>query len=218
MMMLAVGTASMSNAGNLESLLQAAVSGDADSLCLLFESVGPEVRNCLKLDAKWSSVLSVDDVMQVTYLEAFMRVRQFAPESGVPGFRAWLQRIADNNLRDAVKELGRQKRPQPSQRVTPRPLEESATALTALLGVTLSTPSRVAAGAEHVSLVQRALAALPPDYGRAVRLYDLEGLSIVEVCERMGRSPGAVHMLRNRAYEQLRELLGGQSEFFSRNA
>ncbi|MFO0837617.1 MAG: RNA polymerase sigma factor [Phycisphaerae bacterium] len=198
------------------SLVQRAVRGDADALSALLEEYGPGVRTELSIDAKWSTVLEVEDVMQVTYLDAFLRVARFnSPGSGPTGFRAWLRQIAQNNLRDAVKELSRQKRPQPGQRVAPRPLDESVSAFITMLGVTLTTPSQLASGNEHVGLMQRALDALPPDYATAVRMYDLEGIAIEEVARRLGRSPGAVHMLRSRAHDMLRETLGGASQFFS---
>ena len=59
-----------------------------------------------------------------------------------------------------------------------------------------------------------------PDFGSArnatvVRLYDIEGRSGPEVATTMGRSRGAVVMLRARAHDRLAELLGSGSKFFS---
>ena len=51
-----------------------------------------------------------------------------------------------------------------------------------------------------------------------IRLYDLEGRPIAEVAAEMGRSSGAVHMLRARAHDRLRELLGPESAFFTNPA
>ena len=50
--------------------------------------------------------------------------------------------------------------------------------------------------------------ALPPDYARTIQLYDLEDRSVEEVAAAMGRSAGAVFMLRTRALDRLRVLLG----------
>ena len=42
--------------------------------------------------------------MQVTYLEAFLRVTDFVP-TGPNSFRLWLTRIAENNLRHYSRAL-----------------------------------------------------------------------------------------------------------------
>jgi RNA polymerase sigma-70 factor (ECF subfamily) len=172
------------------------------------------VERSLSIAREWRSVLEPADVMQVTYLEAFLRITQFDPGRAEP-FRAWLQRIAENNLRDAIRGLSRQKRPQPSARVALPAGADSTADLFAQLGVTTTTPSRYATREERSTLLNTALAALPDDYAKAVRLYDLEGLPIAEVAERMKRSTGAVHMLRARAHDRLRHLLGPESGWFS---
>lgn len=151
-------------------------------------------------------MLEVADVMQVTYLEAFLQIGGFDADRG-GSFESWLCRMAENNLRDAVRGLQRQKRPQPRDRVLPSG-GDSVAGLFNLLGVTTTTPSRHAAREEMDQHLSRALDALPDDYARAIRLYDLEGRSMDEVAAQMGRSPGAVHMLRARAHDRLRERLG----------
>ena len=75
------------------------------------------------------------------------------------------------------------------------------------------------AGPKEVSeLLNKSLDRLPLDHRQVVRVYDLEGRSAAEVAGTMGRSQGAVHMLRARAYDRLRELLGAESRFFSDRA
>lgn len=91
------------------------------------------------------------------------------------------------------------------------------TLLEQLVG-TGSTPSRHSARDEAVGILNDVIGKLPPDYGKVVRLYDLEERPAEEVAFSMGRSVGAVHMLRVRAHERLRELLGSESRFFSDRA
>lgn len=200
-----------------ETLLTQAVEGDSAALATLLERHGPLVRAQLRIDPKWTSVIDADDVMQVTYLEAFLQFSRFTPQ-GVPAFVGWLRRIAENNLRDAVKEMEREKRPPPDRRISPSAYDESVSNFIGLLGITLTTASRVAATKEASSTLERVLSELPPDYGQVIRLYDLEGRPIAEVAKQMGRSAGAVHMLRNRAHDHLRERLGAETQFFSRGA
>jgi RNA polymerase sigma-70 factor (ECF subfamily) len=200
-----------------DTRIQAAVAGDVDAMTDLLHEYAPDVERSLSIGREWRPVLEPADVMQVTYLEAFMQITRFDLRRAEP-FRAWLQRIAENNLRDAIRGLQRQKRPQPANRVALPLGGDSALDLIAQLGVTTTTPSRHADQGERVTRLHAALEALPDDYGRVVRLYDLQALPIAEVGRQMKRSPGAIHMLRARAHDRLRELLGPESGWFSSSA
>ena len=197
-----------------EALVRKAVAGDEEALGRLLERHGPAVERGLSIAREWRSVLEPADVMQVTYFEAFLQVSRYDPDRSEP-FQAWLRRIAENNLRDAIRGLQRQKRPQPSDRIELPSDGDSSSELFELLGITTTTPSRFAARDERSGLLNAALKSLPEDYGQVVRLYDLEALPITEVAKRMGRSAGAVHMLRARAHDRLREVLGSKSAWFS---
>lgn len=202
--------------GSEDDLLLRAVQGDGEALSALLRRYGPHVRHRLhgKIAARWQAVLEVADVMQVTYLEAFLRIRQFRPD-GTHSFVAWLHRIAENNVRDSIRALERAKRPDPRRRIERAPGDSSATALAEVLGCTTSTPSRRAGRREVGELVEAAIERLPADYATVIRLYDLQGQSAAEVARSMRRSVGAVYMLRARAHERLRDVLGSESKFFS---
>ena len=62
-----------------------------------------------------------------------------------------------------------------------------------------------------MELTRKAVAALPPDHRRVIELYDLEGKSIQEVAEEMGRTQGAIWMLRSRALRHLGKHLGDEA-------
>jgi RNA polymerase sigma-70 factor (ECF subfamily) len=196
---------------SMDELLSRAVGGDRAAMSALLERCGSAVRRDLSraIDHKWRSVLDIDDVMQVTYLEAFLRIGQFTPHAKGT-FDAWLRRIADNNLKDAIKELGRQKRPQPDARIPPQQDDDPSLSRFELLD---GTPGRHAIRKECCEILATALSQLPPDYQRVVRLYDLEGLPVGEVAAALGRSEGAVYMMRSRAHERLRVLLGSAPLF-----
>ena len=198
------------------ALLRSAGDGDAAALRTLLKRHGRQVWDDIQreIGAPWRSAIDADDVMQVTYMEAFLQIHRLAARDAA-GFVGWLRRMARNNLRDAIRELGRKKRPDPMRRVSGSPEDGSDVALVQLLGATSTTPSRALAAGEIGLLIDAALDRLPPDYGRVVRLYDLEERAIGDVAGLMGRSPGAVHMLRARAHDRLRELLGSEARFFS---
>lgn len=196
----------------LEADLAKAQEGDADALSRLLAHFGPEVRAGLQVQPRWRSVLEPDDVMQVTYTEAFLRIGSFTAQSA-DSFCAWLRVLARNNLRDALRGLEAQKRPQPNRRIVDD--GEGYVCLAELLGVTTSTPSRAAAREEIRTAVNKALTLIPADYAEAVRLIDLEGLSAREAAARLTCSEGAVVMRAVRGRERLRDVMGSPSRFFS---
>jgi RNA polymerase sigma-70 factor (ECF subfamily) len=201
------------------ALLRQMVAGDAQALRTLLERHGPRVWAEIDADigGQWRSMLDADDVMQVTYLEAFLRADRLEARD-TNGFIGWLRRIAQNNLRDAIKELDRKKRPPPRMRVHAPAGEDSYVTLVEMLGTESATPSRHVAQREAAEAIEAMLNRLPEDYGKVVRMYDLQGREIGEVAAAMGRSPGAVHMLRVRAHDRLRDLLGAETNFFTHTA
>ncbi|MBK7406165.1 MAG: sigma-70 family RNA polymerase sigma factor [Phycisphaerales bacterium] len=199
-----------------DEIIKRAGTGDPDAIATLLREHGPIVRERIapKIGRQWSGLVEVDDVMQVSYLEAFVQCPRLTLRDRA-AFVAWLTRVAENNLKDAIRSFDRAKRPDPRKRVTGPANEDSYVGLVEVLGVTSTTPSRVAARHEAVSVMDGALAKLPADYARVVRLYDLECRPIEEVARELGRSPGACYMLRARAHDALREAMGTASQFFS---
>lgn len=188
-----------------------AVGGDRDALGALLEEFGPEVEAKLVISPKWRGQLDAADVMQVTYLEAFAHIGGFDAERA-NSFAAWLARIAENNLRDAVRALEAGKNPPPELKLDAHGADHGL-ALFDVLTSGGETPSRISRQEEAKQRLLEALASLPTDYAETVRLYDLEGHPIEEVANRLGRSVGAVYMLRMRAHDRLRHMLGRASEF-----
>lgn len=201
-----------------EQLVRQAIAGDIEALTRLLETHGAPISQGLQISPKWRSMVAQDDVMQVTYLEAFMRICDFVP-AGPGTFAAWLRRIADNNLKDAIKELQRAKRPQPERRVEMAfdhaGADQSYVELVQVLSSGGGTPSGAVAAKEAVQFVEDAMSRLPADYQTVIRLYELQGRSIAGVAETIGRSEGSVKMLLARARDHLREALGSRSRFLS---
>lgn len=209
----------MSHTVDADQLLTKARAGDQDALVRLLEHLTPELRRRVasKMTGPWRTVVDEDDVLQVTFMEACTRLDKFTG-GGAAGFLAWLSKLAENNRIDAVRALEGAKRPAPSKRVGAAPspnTDDSTFALIEMLGVTSSTPSRQAAKGELARFLDLALATLPAEYEKVIRLYDLDGKDVADVAQTLGRSEGAVYMLRARAHERLREALGPGSKFFS---
>ncbi len=194
-------------------LTKLAVAGDECALTALLQRYAADTRQRIAatIGAKWQSIIDADDVMQITFLEAFLTIHRFVPR-GNGAFSAWLARIAQNNLRDAIEELSRQKRPHPDRRIVAA--DESAVLLLDKIGCTTTTPSRHLGRRELAQTVLNAVEQLPDDYARVIRLYDIEGRAVSDVAAEIGRSEGAVYMLRARAHDRLRESFAQHSGIF----
>lgn len=198
-----------------DSLTTAALAGDQAALRGLLRRHDPHLRRQLagKIRPTHRAAFDVDDILQVTYLEAYLRISQFNA-NGAGSFRAWLTRIAENNLQDAIRALDRDKRPPRDRQVRLPVREDSYVTLFLLLGGTTHTPSKHLARQDTKALLEGALAKLPPDYETVVRLSDLQGLAGAEVAEAMNRTLASVYMLKGRAHARLAELLGSPSQFW----
>lgn len=200
-----------------ERLCRMAAAGDQQAVTELLSRHCTAVRGKLSnaIEPKWRGTFDVDDIMQVTYVEVILRIREFRPV-GPDSFRSWLTRIAENNLRDAIRWLRAAKRPDSRERVSASTENDSMAAIIDQVGGSSTTPSRIAIGGELRQTLEAGLVKLPPDYAQAIRLFDFEGLSAAEVGASMKRSPGACHMLHARALDRLREVLPTESKFFTR--
>jgi RNA polymerase sigma-70 factor, ECF subfamily len=199
-----------------EAITSRAIAGDSDALASLLEHLEDELRLRVRreLSGRHRAIIEVDDVMQVTYFEAFLHIERFVL-NGPDSLLNWLTAIARNNIVDAVRESGRDKRLPTQKRIQPKSPEDSYVNLLLQLGGSQTTPSRSAARAEAKVLVENAIAQLPEDYERVVRLSDLEERAAPEVARLMDRSAPAVRMLKARAHDCLAQILGTRSRFFS---
>ena len=201
---------------NRQALATKAKAGDRAAFADLLECAGREVKESLRgrISPRWQGVIEIDDVMQIPYLES---VLAFDRREAVPmgNLVPWLVQIAQNNLRDAIRELEAAKRPDVRKRVAATAADsESCIELLEWIGCTTTTPSRDAAAREARQLVHQAIERLPAPYREAVRLFDIEGWPAGEACARLDCSEANLHMRRARARVHLRRLLGPGSRLF----
>ena len=186
------------------------MAGDRAALERLLQHAGPAIHRGIsrKIAQRHAGLVDADDVMQVTYLEAFLHIDTFVPGSS-GSFGAWLRRIAENNLVDAIR------REKPRKRVAQLAdsgLDPESTLFRDVTSQT-ATASRNVTRDEARRAVRAAMKTLPPDYARVLQLFDLDGKSGAEVARQMSRRHGAVRMLLARARELLRERLGTFSRY-----
>lgn len=140
--------------------IERAVAGDAAALEGLLRALAPDLLSEIDIQPVWHRNLDPDDILQVSSLEAFLRIESLR-EPTPAAFRAWLKRIVANNPRDAIRGLQRDKRPDPRERVTRGAAGESARTLLAALTGTCATPSAPAILTEDVERLRGAIRALP---------------------------------------------------------
>jgi RNA polymerase sigma-70 factor (ECF subfamily) len=159
----------------------------------------------LRLGGNLAGKVDLSGVVQQTLLEA-CRARNGFP-SDAPQQAAWLRRALANNLIDEVRKLGSRKQERVQQRSLEQALEASPARLEARLACDAPTPGRAAINQEQLARLAEALLELPEDQHLAVEMHHLQGLSLADVAQRLGRSREAVAGLVFRALKKLRSLL-----------
>lgn len=205
--------------GLMVNVVNRARAGDRGALGDLLQQHGPKIRRILRgaIPKRWQALLSIDDVLQQTYLDAFLDIGDFA--GSIPeAFEGWLSTMARRNLHDAIRMLSAEKRGGDRTRLPQVMSDESFVSLFEVTGGTQSSPSRAARKGEIRTFIEDALQRLPPDYRQAVVLFELEGLRAKRVAEVLNRSTGAVYMLRARALDRLASILGPRSKYLSGQA
>jgi RNA polymerase sigma-70 factor (ECF subfamily) len=201
-----------------DELLKKAMSGDQKSLADILTRDGVQARAALHtaIPAKWQSILSLDDVMQQAYAEAVVSLPRFE-DRGQGSFAAWLTNLARCTLIDAIRMLEADKRGGDRKRIQAagNP-DDSCSNLFDMLAQTMGTPSRYAARHEAAAAVRHAIDQLQGPQKQVVEMYDLQGKPVAEVAAALGRSEGAVYLLRVRAHRRLAELMGAPANYLTR--
>ena len=175
-------------------------------------ALGQERRNLLAylqkhLPQELRPTIEPIDVLQDTYFEAFRRLADFRTEGTDSAYR-WLVTIARNRVIDLVRMKRALKRggADGARNVLQDAAfgQDSVVAMLAELAVYRRTPSRSAVAHELMSAIEGAVDRLPETYREVIRLRYLEGLSVEETSQRIGRTTGAVKQLCHRAYKLLR--------------
>jgi RNA polymerase sigma-70 factor (ECF subfamily) len=207
----------MTNTPETRELIERAASGDRIALeRLLLDHYAPLAdRIAQQLPRSLRSTLSVDDVVQQTYVQVFQSICRFELRDDVP-FLSWLGAIAECRLRDAVRAQLRKKRGGGHHRLASHSAGDAEPVdWLDRLARDSHTPSRALAREEAIQAIRIALADLPEEYREAIDLRYFEGCSLDEVAVRMNRSPGAVRGLLDRAKKRIRDALGRASVYLS---
>jgi RNA polymerase sigma-70 factor (ECF subfamily) len=131
-----------------------------------------------------------EDVTERTFVAALAAIDEYRDEGAM--FRAWLFRIAHNQLANALRSRQRQR----------------AASLDAVAEpASHADPAGLVSLAEDARGLRLALERLPDDRRQVVILRFVDCLSAREIGAVIGRSEGAVRVLQHRALRELAEIL-----------
>jgi len=193
-------------------LVDHAAAGDRTALDQLFERSLPRLRRLLALKA--GSALQqgeLDDLVQEAYLEA---TRQFADYTyqGPDSFFRWLAAVALHRLANLQRMAGAHKRDRRRERPLDGALDAGSTMASAWPVADVGPgPRTVVVGVEAQERLDRALAQLAETDRDVITLARLQGLSLHEIAERMGRTRNAVALLLSRALRKLKAAMDGKA-------
>jgi RNA polymerase sigma-70 factor, ECF subfamily len=131
-----------------------------------------------------------EDATERTFVAALAAIGDYRDEGAT--FRAWLFRIAHNQLANALRSRHRQRTASIDAVAEP---------------VSHADPAGLVSRAEDARVLRRALDRLAVDRRQVVVLRFVDGLSAREIGAVLGRSEGAVRVLQHRALRQLADAL-----------
>ena len=174
-------------------LLKAAMTGNRaafDGLIHLYrESLTAILRPRIRPQIR--DHLNLDDLVHETFARAFESLDRFRG-TGPSDFLGWLVGIGKKVVLKAIEQLQRQPRLSLDD-------EQPASG---------TSPSRRARRVERLERLEYALRSLSDDHRKVIHLCRLEGLSLAEAADRMGRSSDAIRKLLWRALRELRRTFG----------
>jgi RNA polymerase sigma-70 factor (ECF subfamily) len=168
----------------------------------------------LQLSPRLAGKIDLSGVVQQTLLEAYQGRDAFPSDAARQA--TWLRRALANNLTDEIRKVRSRGQGPVREQSLEQALEVSSARLEAWLAHEESTPCRAAVRNERLRQLAEALLRLPDDQRLAVELHHLQGLSLADVGQHLGRSREAVAGLVFRGLKHLRTLVaeeeGGGSD------
>jgi RNA polymerase sigma-70 factor (ECF subfamily) len=177
--------------GNFAAVLAGARADDPAAWNELYAWLAPGVAGYLRM----LGAAEVDDLTCEVLLAVFRRTSVF--EGSEANYRSWVFTVAHSRLIDERRRRGRRPACVPIDGdFEPPPASDSTEA--------------AAIRSTEVEGVEAVCAQLPADQRSVVLLRIIGELSIEQVAEVLGKSPGAVKQLQRRGFESARKILSRQ--------
>jgi RNA polymerase sigma-70 factor (ECF subfamily) len=143
------------------------------------------------LDARLQGKLDPSDIVQETLLKAHQAREQFRGGSEAE-MAAWLRKVLANTLYDALRRYTSEARDIGLEQSLEGCVQESSQRLERWLSSEEDSPSHQAERNERLLRLAEGLAQLPEEQRRAMELKHLEGWSVADISQRLGRSEAGV--------------------------
>jgi len=190
---------SYSSASTSTGLIRRVRDGDAAAWRELVDLYGPTLYSwCRRSDLNADEAA---DIVQEVFLNVSRAIKDFDHDQADSTFRGWLRRIAQNVIRQTIRN-----------RKGHLPAEGGTDAHQRFLEISdydLSTPST---GTAEGGLVQYSLDQLRADFEettwQAFWLVAVDGITSTEAAERLGMTPSAVRHAKARVLRRLRQEAG----------
>jgi len=194
--------------------VRAAQEGDPNALQRLIVEYHPVLHRRLMREARRQPPLipDIEDILQDAYIAAFQGIKGCSFDTPAAFYR-WIETITLYCLKDRKRASLRKKRDVRRVVALATPDRTSYMEFSQQLLADVSTPSRQLGRAETVAVLLTSLARLSDDQRNVVLLRFLEGLSVAEIAERLGKTEDAIHALCRRGLKSLRELMGSLSRY-----
>jgi RNA polymerase sigma-70 factor (ECF subfamily) len=181
----------MAEKGGSDPQVRQAREGSREAFDALARSFEDRLRNFIRSSIKpgYRDRLDVEEVLQETFVRSFRSIGSFQGDDR-EDLRRWMSGVARKTILRAEEDARRHAIFQLPDLPAGDP-----------------SPSKVLGREERFDRLQGALAALKEDHRRVIFLTRIEGLSLKEAADRMGRSPEAVRKLFWRALLDLRRAL-----------
>ena len=167
------------------NVLDAAQAGGEWAFDVLFRHYQPLLLRYLRAQEP----VAAEDLASEVWMALATRIGSFRGDEG--GFRGWLFTVARRRLIEHRRQAARRRTdPVPAHGLASRAAPDDPAAE---VGAALATQEAV----------ERLVARLVPDQAEVVLLRVVAGLSVAEVAEITGHSPGSVRMLQHRALNRL---------------
>lgn len=168
-----------------------------------------------RLGADLRPILSPDDVLQEVWITVFRRISSFYSH-GRDSFVIWLNSTATRTTINMAKAARRQKRGG-GVRALPGEGDPRSSCLTLFNRIAGKgrTPSREVSLSEATKAVRNVLAQLPEERRLAVQMRFIEGKTLDDISNAMGKTKLAVRGVLYRGLRQMRAQLGTSRRFFS---
>jgi RNA polymerase sigma-70 factor (ECF subfamily) len=192
-------------------LLDLARSGDTQAMSRLLDHYRPYLAMLARVSASRRLQAKYDDsdLVQETLAVVQRDLPRFQGTTEAE-LTAWLRAIMASVSGKFVRHYTRQRRDASLERRIEDEFCQSSVAVGRVLSGPDSTPSEKTIKRERAVILSRALSELPADYREALILHRLEGLTMAQTAEKMGRSSDSVQKLLARGLLDLRRRLKGR--------